>query len=178
MLVFLIGYMGSGKSSVGRKLATRLGYDFIDTDKEIEKEYGGSVREMFEKEGEDFFREREREMLVRLGGREGDIIIATGGGMPCKPGNVELMNELGYTIYLKMSPAKLAARLEGGRDKRPVIRGLNDKELLDFIKTNLELREPFYNKAVMALECDDVGDEDVCSQAERYISVTAGQRSR
>ncbi len=168
--------MGSGKSSIGRKLAARMGYDFIDTDKEIEKEYGGSVRDMFEREGEAYFRECEREMLGKLGGQDGNLIVATGGGMPCIPGNIELMNALGLTIYLKMGPQKLASRLEGGRDKRPIIRNLSDSELLDFIARALEQREPFYGKSAMVLECDDAADEYICTQAEQCIGWAEKQK--
>ncbi len=176
MLVFLIGYMGSGKTSIGKKLAARLGYGFIDTDKEIEQDYGGTVREMFEKEGEAFFRQRERELLEKLGGRKGDFIVSTGGGMPCRPGNIELMNDLGLTIYLKMGPEKLASRLKGGRDKRPILKGLSDDELVGFIADNLEQREPFYGKAAMVLECDDAGDEYICNQAAQCVGWSLKQK--
>lgn len=175
MKVFLIGYMGSGKSSTGRKLAARMGYEFIDTDREIEKEYGGTVREMFEREGEVHFREKEKELLEKLGEIEGDFIIATGGGMPCQPGNLELMNKTGLTIYLKMTPEKLVGRLAGGREKRPIIRGLGDIELLEFIERNLQQREPFYTRAAMTVECDDASDDYVCKQAEQCVSWAAKQ---
>ncbi len=170
--------MGSGKSSIGKRLAARMGYAFLDTDKEIEKEYGGSVREMFEREGEAYFRKKERELLERLGSLDGDFVIATGGGMPCQPGNVETMNAAGLTIYLKMGPEKLASRLAGGRDKRPIIRGLSDDELLDFIARSLEQRKPFYGKAAMVLECDAAGDEYVCAQAEQCVGWAAKQNAR
>lgn len=178
MLVFLIGYMGSGKTSIGKKLAARLNYGFIDTDREIEQSYGGTVRELFEKEGEAFFRRRERELLEKLGEREGDFIVSTGGGMPCAPGNIELMNGAGLTIYLKMGPEKLASRLKGGRDKRPMLRGLADEELVSFIARNLELRGPFYGRAAMVLECDDASDEYICAQAEQCIGWAVRQKPR
>ena len=178
MLVFLIGYMGSGKTSIGKKLAARLGYGFIDTDKEIEQDYGTTIREMFEREGEAYFRERERELLEKLGGHDGNFIVSTGGGMPCRPGNIELMNSAGLTIYLKMGPEKLASRLKGGRDKRPMLKGLNDDELVDFIAQNLEQREPFYGRAAMVLECDDASDEYVCTQAEQCVGWAVKQNAR
>ena len=176
MLVFLVGYMGSGKSSIGKKLAARLGYGFMDTDKEIERENGCSVRAIFEKEGEAAFRAKEREMLEKLKNIEGDFVIATGGGMPCFPGNIEMMNEQGLTIYFKMGVDKLALRLVGGRDKRPIIRGLNDDELHDFIAKNLEHREPFYGKARVVLECDDASDESICSQAVASVKAAIARK--
>lgn len=169
MLVFLVGYMGSGKSSIGRKLASRLGFDFLDTDREIERGYGATIGEIFEREGEGHFRMLERQALESLRDRARDTVVATGGGMPCRGGNIELMNELGLTVYLKMSPGKLASRLEGGRSKRPIIRDMDDEQLLEFVRKNLAEREPYYGNAALVVECDGAADEYVCREVERCV---------
>lgn len=162
MLVFLVGYMGSGKSTIGRKLASSVGFDFIDTDKEIEKRCGASVGEIFEREGEAQFRKMETEFLENLDRVYVDAIVATGGGMPCTGGNMELMNRLGMTVYLRFSPEKLVPRLAGGRDKRPKIRGMNDLQLLEFITSSLGEREQYYAKSAVVVDGDGAGDDYMC----------------
>ena len=111
MLIFLIGYMGSGKTTIGRGLARRLGLRFIDMDTEVEQRTGMSVTDYFAARGEEAFRGEEREVLRCLT-NEQDAVVATGGGVPCFFDNMEVMNASGLTIYLKMGPEKLAARLE------------------------------------------------------------------
>ena len=108
MLLFLIGYMGCGKSSIGRPLAKRLGLKFVDMDTEIERRCGVSVQQFFADRGEEAFRRLERELLRELTSAE-DTVVATGGGVPCFFDNMELMNGAGVTVYFKLAPEKLAA---------------------------------------------------------------------
>ncbi len=170
MVVFLIGYMGCGKSTVGRRLARTLGYDFVDMDSEIEREEGMSVADIFAQKGESYFRAKETEHLERYasGSR---IVVATGGGAPCVGNNMEVMHRGGaVTVYLKMSPAKLVERLGGhGREKRPLIRGMNDGELLEFIGRTLPGREEIYERARLVIACDRVSDDYIASHIEQYI---------
>lgn len=120
MLLFLVGYMGCGKSSIGRPLAKRLGMQFVDMDTEIERRCGMSVRDFFAAHGEQEFRRYEHEMLQELTQAE-NTVVATGGGVPCFFDNMSLMNAAGITIYFKLSPEKLAARLEYGKDRKSVV---------------------------------------------------------
>ncbi|UKI39253.1 MAG: shikimate kinase [Alistipes putredinis] len=159
MVVFLIGYMGCGKSSLGRRIAARVGYEFIDMDKIIEQKCSASVSEIFATRGEKWFREMERRTLEELAGLTADTIVATGGGVPCFSDNMQLMNSMGKTVYLKMSPQKIVGRISpAGRQKRPIIRGMDDEQLLDFISRNLPAREPYYESSSLIVDCDTLSD--------------------
>lgn len=171
MVLFLVGYMGCGKSSTGRKLAKRVGFGFVDMDTQIEQLEGLTIAQIFEQKGEARFRELEREWLCGVDS-DSDMIVATGGGVPCHGDNMAIMNRLGVTVYFKMSPEKLVDRLRGGRDKRPLIRGMSDSELLTFIGENLVVRDPYYSEARMIIDCDGVSDEYVCLHVENYVKQT------
>ncbi len=160
MVLFLIGFMGCGKSSIGRKLATHLGYDFFDTDKAIENDTGVTIGEIFAYEGEEGFRLREREMLCSLP-KCGDMVVATGGGLPCYGDNLQVMRSKGRIAYLKLSPENLVARLGRGRARRPKIAGMNDEELLAYIRNLLPQREEFYMAADVVVECDNLSDVEI-----------------
>lgn len=144
--------------------------EFVDMDCEIEREEGESVAEIFEQRGESEFRLLEAKMLSRIGKQSGNLVVATGGGVPCFGNNMETMRTLGVTIYFKMSPQKLAQRLHNGREKRPIIRGKSDSELLAFIEENLARREQFYSQASMIIDCDGVSDEYIVNHVCYYIS--------
>ena len=160
MTLFLIGFMGCGKSSLGRKLAARLGCDFFDTDKAIESDTGVTIGEIFAYEGEEGFRFRERDMLCSLpdGGR---VVVATGGGLPCYADNMQVMQSKGKSVYLRLSPEKLVSRLGRGRARRPKIAGMNDEELLKYICDLLPQREEYYMAADMVIECDNLSDVEI-----------------
>lgn len=168
MLIFLIGYMGSGKTTIGRGLARRLGLRFIDMDTEVERRTGMSVAEFFSARGEEAFRREEKEVLQSLSG-ESDAVVATGGGVPCFFDNMEVMNASGLTIYLKMGPEKLASRLEHGKAKRPLLRDKTQEQLRDFIAANLLKREPFYGRAKMVVACDTMSDEYIAGHVALYV---------
>jgi shikimate kinase len=116
--IFIVGYMGSGKSTAGKKLASKLGFEFIDLDHYIENEFGQTVPEIFKTKGENEFRAMEHNALKKLVLKE-NVVISCGGGTPCYYGNMELMNNHGTTIYLKMSAETLAHRLLNAKDNRP-----------------------------------------------------------
>ncbi len=150
MKVFLIGFMGCGKSRRGKELAAQLGWSFVDLDAEIEKVADISITQYFAQYGEPAFRKLESEIL-RAYNFANNSVIAVGGGLPCFYSNIEWMNAQGITIYLKMRPEALISRL-GNRDKRPLIKGMDDKTLLHFIREKLQERSPFYEKAAITVE--------------------------
>ncbi len=120
MLIFLIGYMGCGKSTIGRKLSKRLKWTLIDTDTKIEQREGVSIGEIFDREGELRFREMERECVEELVQDGRDVIVSTGGGLPIWADNMELLNRVGETIYISRTAENIASRLSvAGREKRP-----------------------------------------------------------
>ncbi|HXC06502.1 MAG TPA: shikimate kinase [Bacteroidia bacterium] len=162
MKIFLIGYMGSGKSTLGKKLANQLGYAFIDQDKLIEDTLGKSIHEIFEEEGESYFRETEHSMLISLLEKD-NVVISTGGGTPFHHNNMELMNQHGLTIYLKMSADTLLSRLRQSKDTRPLISGKSEEDLYHFILTHLEDREPFYAEAQYKVKAKDLDVKKLAS---------------
>ncbi len=156
MRVFLIGFMGSGKTTYGRELAERAGRVFIDLDEVIETEAGKSITEIFAGGGEERFRVLEHEALRRTIAIHPEAVIAVGGGTPCYFNNMELMNGSGITIYLQHPPEVLAAYLEEEPDKRPLISGMGRKELREYIAGKLQEREPFYRQAQVILKWPDI----------------------
>lgn len=160
--IFLIGYMGCGKSSLGRKLAKAGGMEFMDMDSIIEQREGASISDIFHYQGEEYFREVERALIEELGAAEGSMVISTGGGAPAWENNMECMNSLGATIYLRRTAQQIASRLSlHGRQKRPKLRGLNDEELVAFMTTNMAEREPFYAKAQYCVDCAECSDAEL-----------------
>jgi shikimate kinase len=145
-LIFLIGFMGSGKTTLGRKLAARLGYMFMDLDHVFEAQEGMTIAEYFSKHGEDAFRKLESEVL-KGNPYPGHAVVATGGGLPCFFDNMDWMNAHGKTVYIKLSPKTLADRLQNEKDERPLLRERHGEALIQFIAEKLAEREPFYNKA-------------------------------
>ena len=160
--VFLIGFMGSGKSTVGKELAKALNCDFIDLDIYIQEKAGKTIPEIFEQMGETEFRLMEKDALRKVAALK-NTVIATGGGVPCFYDNISLMNKYGITIYLKLSPVELFKRLTNERDFRPLIANKNDDELLQFIEIKLAERETFYNQASIVIDAESAEVEDYVS---------------
>jgi shikimate kinase len=160
MKIFILGYMGCGKSGTGKKLAARIGYDFIDLDDLIEEQYNKTIPEIFESEGENKFRELEHNYLKGLMEKD-NVVISLGGGTPCFYNNMELMNSNGVTIYLKMSAEMLASRLKDSKKARPLLKDKSAEELKDFITESLEKREPFYLNAMYKVKAKDLDIEEL-----------------
>lgn len=160
MKVFLIGYMGSGKSTVGRKLAERLGMAFLDFDEFIERKTGKTISRIFESQGESGFRALEHQYLREILGTE-DVVISLGGGTPCFNNNMELINTSGTSVYIETGVDTLAGRLIKAKRKRPLIQGMDETELRSFIKTNLEKREPFYRQAQYSVSAGSLNVEQM-----------------
>jgi shikimate kinase len=146
MRIYLVGYMGCGKSTLGRRLAKHLGLQFIDMDHYIEERNCKSIPKIFAEEGEAEFRKKERHALEELS-EFTDIVIATGGGAPCFFDNIDLMNNTGKTIYLNIHPNILADRLLKSKTERPLIKGKSREELIEFIDETLLKRNEFYLQA-------------------------------
>jgi len=155
--VFFMGYMGSGKSSIGKKIANKLGFNFIDLDVEIERLTEKSISEIFELKGEEAFRKLESETLRKTGKK--DVVIALGGGTACTDENIDYINSNGYTVYLKLSNEKLIGRLRQNKSKRPLIAKLNDKEIGEFVENQLTVRSPYYEKAHLIVNVDELKPE-------------------
>ncbi|MFV0267076.1 MAG: shikimate kinase [Draconibacterium sp.] len=155
MRIYLIGYMGCGKSTLGRRLAMHLGVQFVDMDHYIEERNCKTIPQIFEEEGEAEFRKKERKALEELS-EFTDIVIATGGGAPCFFDNIDLMNRTGKTIYLNIDPTILADRLLHSKTKRPLIKGKSRDELVAFIDDTLKKRNEFYMQAKYQITLPDV----------------------
>lgn len=156
--IFLIGYMGAGKTTVGRKLAKEMNLSFIDLDLYIEGRYHRSIRQLFAERGEEAFRDMEKRLLHEVAEFE-DVLVSTGGGTPCFFDNMEFMNMAGTTIYLKVSVDELASRLESCKQTRPVLQNRSGEELRSFIKENLEARTAFYEKANIIYDAEQMMTE-------------------
>lgn len=153
--IFLIGYMGSGKTTLGRNAAKKMGLEFIDLDIFIENRYHSSIREIFEKKGEESFRTIERNMLHEVSEFQ-NVIVACGGGTPCHFDNMDFMYNRGLTIYLSTSIETLFKRLSvaSAKEKRPLLAGKSNEELKQLITDALASREPVYSKAEISFDCN------------------------
>lgn len=161
--IFLIGFMGSGKTTLGRKLAARLNYPFYDLDHLLEEQAGMSITEYFSSFGETAFRLAESEVLKTTAYPE-NAVISTGGGLPCFFDNMDWMKAKGTTLYIKLSPKTLASRLEHGKEARPLLRDKHGDELVAFIGEKLAERENFYLQAQivadgLSLTADKLADQ-------------------
>ena len=144
--IILIGYMGSGKTTVGKALSTDLDMPFYDLDWYIESRMHKTVKQIFDERGEAGFREVERNMLHEVAEFE-NVIISCGGGTPCFFDNMDYINRQGETVYLKCSPEVLHRHLKMGKTVRPLLLNKTPEEVDSFIREQLELREPHYNRA-------------------------------
>ena len=160
MRIYLIGYMGSGKSHLGRKFSKHLGVQFIDMDHYIEERNYKTIPQIFAEEGEVEFRKKERKALEELS-EFTDIVIATGGGAPCFFDNIDLMNNSGKTIYLNISPKILAYRLMKSKTERPLIKGKSKEELVSFIDESLKKRNEFYIQAKFNITHPDISMDEL-----------------
>ena len=156
--IFLVGYMGAGKTTIGKVLSKLIGLTFIDLDYYIEGRFRKTVAQLFAERGEEGFRSIERNMLHEVAEFE-DVLVSTGGGTPCFFDNMEFMNQQGTTIYLQVSVDELASRLEVCKNTRPVLKNRTGDELKAFVAESLSGRLPFYQKASIVFDANELMTE-------------------
>lgn len=160
MRIFLLGFMGSGKSTIGKKLASKMNLKFVDLDGFIEAEMDCSVEDAFALQGEKYFREQEANALVKIT-KQDNFVVALGGGAPCFASNFSVIKSTGISVYLQMEKVDLYNRLAANRGNRPLLYSLNENELEAYISSSLDVREEYYNQADIVISAKDFN-------AERY----------
>ena len=169
-LIYIIGFMGSGKTTAGEKLASLLGWSFIDLDKKIEEYEGKSIPEIFSENGEEYFRITESRLLKKLDVGN-NTVISTGGGTPCYSNNMDIMLESGLTIYLKLTPLQLRSRLSESKGDRPLIKNLDHEMLLSFINEKLSAREKYYKRSVITVDGIDLDINSLLSKVKSMLDI-------
>lgn len=165
MTIILIGYMGSGKSTVGQLLAKQREIPFTDLDNYIEQKEGMSISQIFGTKGEIYFRKKEHQYLKELLAEEGERVISLGGGTPCYAGNMDLVLEHTPNVYyLSVSIPELIRRLSPAKGSRPLIKEIRDEELGEFIGKHLFERRPYYTQAHFVLQADMASPEELVEE--------------
>lgn len=167
MRIYLVGYMASGKSKIAEALSKVLHIPFVDTDSLVEKKEGRTIEKIFETSGQEFFRKLENQVLIETEKTE-NIIVATGGGLPCFFSNMEWMNTKGITVYLEANPGLLFHRLATSRGNRPLLNNLNDIELMEQITGHLAVRIPFYKKAKITVSAANLNAKTLAEKILKY----------
>ena len=166
--IFLIGFMGSGKSTAGRKLASQLNWSFIDLDEKIQEMEGMKIPDIFSLKGEPYFRKLETQALHELK-LETNAVISTGGGTPCFGDNMDFMLSSGLTVYIRMTPLGLKKRLEGSAKGRPLLNEIDRKDLQKYITAKLAEREKWYLRAEIIIDGVNNDLPDLLSLIQKQI---------
>ena len=166
--IIIIGYMGAGKTTVGKALAKELGVMFYDLDWYIESRMRKTVKQIFDEMGEEGFRHIEHNMLHEVAEFE-NVVVSCGGGTPCFFDNMDYMNQAGETIYLKASPETLHAHLKMGKGVRPLLLNKTPEEVDVFIREQLKQREPFYEKAKHIIDVNVMDNFDKINKMVQQI---------
>ncbi len=156
MKIFLVGFMGSGKSFRGQQLSAKLGIPFFDLDAQIVNTEGKSINDIFREQGEEYFRLKEKEVLHIITESHSSFVMACGGGTPCYFNNVEYMNSQGTTVWLNTSMPVLYDRLLKEKAERPLLRDLSDDQLKAFISKKFSDRRIYYEQSRVKIEDDDL----------------------
>jgi shikimate kinase len=159
--IFLVGFMGSGKTTLGKSLAEVLNYKFIDSDSYIEEKTKMSISSIFDLKGEDYFRSLEYEFIKRLN-VDKPTVISTGGGLPCFNDLIEKMKQIGIVFYLKTSEYNILERLSLDQT-RPLLKDLSESERKFFISNKLKEREIYYNKANFIIDANQSINDQIVS---------------
>ena len=169
--IYLVGFMGVGKSTIGKKLALKLNYQFIDLDVIFEEKYKISIDSFFKKYDEKLFRKMENELLLSTF-EKNNAVISTGGGTPCHHDAMNKINQEGVSIYIKMSPSSIAYRLTETKRKRPLIDNLEKKDLLNYITKTLKKRETIYNQAMIHINGLHVIIDELAEKIEKEFKLS------
>lgn len=164
MRVYLIGFMGAGKSHWGKVLSRKLQIPFFDLDDLIEDDAGKSINNIFEDEGEEFFRMKEREILHMLTNTHDSFVLSTGGGAPCYFNNIRYMNEMGITVWLNTPAEILLGRLRQQKAHRPLLKNLDDEQLKAYIVKKNADRRIYYEQAKVKVNNSEINTEDLLNQ--------------
>lgn len=172
--ITLIGYMCVGKTTVGKALAKSLGCTFYDLDWYIEERFHCKISQIFAEQGEAKFRDLEQRMLHEVAEFE-DIVLSCGGGTPCFFDNMEYLNSVSETFYLKASPEVLCRHIAMSRGDRPLLKGKSKEEIRQFVENQLQEREPFYSKALHTVDVNVLDSFDKIDEIARIIRRTIGR---
>jgi len=164
--IYLIGFMGVGKSTIGKKLARELGFDFVDMDDAFEEKYKITIHLFFKKYGEELFRKLEYQLLLSTFKKK-NVVVATGGGTVCYRNAMEQMNRKGLTVYLEMPVGKIVERLKNAKRKRPLVAGKSDNELLSTINERLDNRLLYYQKAKITVDVIDIEINELAEKIKK-----------
>ena len=168
--IFFVGYMGSGKTTLGKAYAKSMNLQFIDLDCYIEQRYCKTITDLFSEYGEDGFREIERKMLHEVGEFE-NVLIAAGGGTPCFFDNMDYMKQVGVTVFLDVCPQVLFRRLRVAKAKRPLLADKTDDELMHAIVGALEKRLPYYSKAEYLFNAECLESKEQIGESVKNLSI-------
>ena len=159
--IFIIGFMASGKSTLGKKISKHLGCTFIDTDKVIEKKQSKTIPEIFNEEGEEAFRIFEKKSLKELLKNDAKKVISTGGGLPCNQENMNLMLKHGLVVFLELDLKSVLNRVKASKAKRPLLANLSDDELTEKINSLYQQREKYYKQAHITINALNIRSIDL-----------------
>lgn len=166
--IVLVGFPGSGKSTVGKRLASRLSLPFYDTDSFFETKYRISVSDFFAKYGEKYFRICEKSVLDELLLLP-PCVIATGGGLPCHLDSMQSINDSALSIYIKLSPKSLLDRLLHSKRVRPLVLGKSESELYAYIEEELPMREVFYSQAAICIKGENLDIDALVDSIQHFL---------
>ncbi|NAY93349.1 AAA family ATPase [Muricauda sp. JGD-17] len=170
MKVVLVGYMASGKTSLGKLLAKELAIEFIDLDEYIEQEQQKSVKAIFAEKGEIYFRSIESKMLAKVLEEHEDCILSTGGGTPCYSNNMDqILEKSDHSIYLQLPISTLVERISEEKVKRPLVSHIGADDLPEFIGKHLFERRPFYTRAKHTLNCNEKDLETLANEVKSLL---------
>lgn len=171
MIISLLGYMGSGKTHISKKLAQKTGYKFIDLDDEIILKNGKSIPEIFEERGEIYFRKEEKNVLEQILSYSTDTILSLGGGTPAYFNNMDTINEKSESVFLITSVSTLAARLKKEKEFRPVIKKIPDQDLAEYIAKHLFERNNFYSQAKFKILTESKSADEIVDEIQKLFIV-------
>ncbi|MGS0524516.1 shikimate kinase [Zobellia nedashkovskayae] len=170
MKIVLIGYMGSGKSTIGKLLSQKRNLEFVDLDNYIERAERMSVSDIFKNKGELYFRKKEYEYLNEVLEQKDDFILSTGGGTPCYGNNMQaILDTTENAFYLKVSIPQLTQRLLKEKNERPLVRNIAEEELPEFIGKHLFERSYYYNQAGKVISCDNKNPQEIVIELESVL---------